>query len=104
MSLIPYTAPYTGITVDILTQQLAGYFGLKGTTGLLVRNIDPNSPGSRSGVRAGDVICKADDVPMTSRSRWSHALRENRHEAVKLQILRDRKPVTLILTLAASKS
>lgn len=104
MSLIPYTAPYTGIIVDVLMPQLADYFGLKGKTGLLVKSIDPNSPGSRSGVRAGDVICKADDVQMNSRSRWNHALRENRHEAVKLQILRDRKPVTLILTLAASKS
>ena len=104
MSYIPGTPPYTGITLDVLNSQLAHYFGLKNSTGLLVKSIDPNSPGLRAGVQAGDVICKADDVPMTSRSRWNHALRQNKNAAIKLQILRNRQPQTLILTLAASKS
>lgn len=104
MSYIPYTAPYTGITVDVLTPQLAHFFGLRNATGLLVKSIDPNSPGARAGVQAGDVIRRANDTPMTSHSKWSHALRENRHDAIKLQILRNRQPQTLLLTLAASKS
>jgi serine protease Do len=104
MSYIPGTPPYTGITLDVLNPQLARYFGVKNSTGLLVKSIDPNSPGLRAGVRAGDVICKADDVPMTSRSKWNHALRANKKAAIKLQILRDRQPQTLILALAASKS
>jgi serine protease Do len=104
MSYIPGTPPYTGITLDVLNSQLAHYFGLKNSTGLLVKSIDPNSPGFRAGVQAGDVICKADEVPMTSRSKWNHALRQNKNAAIKLQILRDRQPQTLILTLAASKS
>lgn len=104
MSYIPYTSPYTGITVDVLTPQLAQFFGLKNTTGLLVKSIEPKSPGARAGVQAGDVIRRANDAPMTSRSKWSHALRENRHDAIKLQILRNRQPQTLLLTLAASKS
>lgn len=104
MSYIPGTPPYTGMTLDVLNPQLARYFGLKNSTGLLVKSIDPNSPGIRAGVQAGDVICKADDVPMTSRSKWNHALRENRDAAIKLQILRNRQPQVLILTLAAKKS
>lgn len=104
MSYIPYTAPYTGITVDVLTPQLAKFFGLKDTTGLLVKNIDPKSPGARAGVQAGDVIVEANETPMTSRSKWIHALRGNRHDAVKLQILRNRQTHTVLLTLAASKS
>jgi serine protease Do len=104
MSYIPGTPPYTGITLDVLNPQLARYFGLKNSTGLLVKSIDPKSPGIRAGIHAGDVICKADDVPMTSRSKWNHALRQNKNAAIKLQILRDRQPQTLILTLAASKS
>jgi serine protease Do len=104
MSYIPGTPPYTGITLDVLNPQLARYFGLKNSTGLLVKSIDPNSPGLRAGVQAGDVICKADDVPMTSRSRWNHALRQNKKAAVKLQIMRNRQPQTLVLTLAATKS
>jgi serine protease Do len=104
MSYIPGTPPYTGINLDVLNPQLARYFGLKNSTGLLVKSIDPNSPGVRAGVQAGDVICKADDVPMTSRSKWNHALRQNKNAAIKLQVLRNRQPQILILTLAASKS
>ena len=104
MSYIPGTPPYTGIALDILNPQLARYFGLKNSTGLLVKSIDPDSPGLRAGIQAGDVICKADDVPMTSRSRWNHALRTNRNAAIKVQVLRHRHPRVLILTLAASKS
>ena len=104
MSYIPGTPPYTGMTLDVLNPQLARYFGLKNSTGLLVKSIDPNSPGIRAGVQAGDVICKANDVPMTSRSKWNHVLRENRDAAIKLRILRNRQPQTLILTLAEKKS
>jgi len=104
MSYIPGTPPYTGILFDVLNPQLAHYFGLRNSTGLLVKSIDPDSPGLRAGLRAGDVICKADDAPMTSRSRWNHALRENRHESIKLKIVRHHQPQVLLLTLAASKS
>lgn len=104
MSYIPGTLPYTGITFDIMNSQLARYFGLRNSTGLLIKSIDPDSPGLRSGLLAGDVICKANDEPMISRSRWNHVLKDNRHDAIKLQILRHRRPQILVLTLAASKS
>ncbi|MEO6966784.1 MAG: PDZ domain-containing protein [Acidobacteriaceae bacterium] len=104
MSYVPGTAPYTGIEVDVLNPQLAHYFGLKNVPGLLVKRIDPNSPGIHAGVEAGDVICSANDVPMISRSKWNHALRENRHAAIKLKIIRNKRTQILILTLAANKS
>jgi serine protease Do len=104
MSYIPGTLPYTGIMFDVMSQQLAHYFGLRNSTGLLVKSVDPDSPGIRAGLHAGDVICKANDAPTTSRSRWNRVLKDNRHDAIKLQILRNRQIQTLILTLAASKS
>ncbi len=104
MSYIPGTLPYTGIIFDVMNSQLARYFGLKNSTGLLIKSIDPDSPGVRAGLHAGDVICKANDLPMVSRSRWNHILKDNRHEAIKLQILRHRHPQILLLTLATSKS
>ncbi|MEO6828379.1 MAG: PDZ domain-containing protein, partial [Acidobacteriaceae bacterium] len=104
MSYIPGTLPYTGIVFDVMNSQLARYFGLKNSTGLLVKSVDPNSPGLRAGLRAGDVICTANDAPMSSRSRWSHVLKDNRHDVIKLQILRDRQTHIVLLTLAAAKS
>ncbi|MHB1839110.1 MAG: PDZ domain-containing protein [Acidobacteriaceae bacterium] len=104
MSYIPGTPPYTGITVEVMNPQMARHFGLENSTGLLVKSVDPKSPGLRAGLQAGDVIYKANDAPMITRSRWNHVLRQNKNAAIKLKILRDRKPQTLILTLAASKS
>ena len=104
MSYIPGTLPYTGIIFDVMNQQLARYFGLSNSTGLLIKSVDPNSPGLRAGLHAGDVICKANDAPATSRSRWNHILKDNRHDVIKLQILRHRQTQILLLTLAANKS
>lgn len=104
MSYIPGTPPYTGITVEVMNPQMARHFGLENSTGLLVKSVDPKSPGLRAGLQAGDVIYKANDAPMITRSRWNHVLRQNKNAAIKLKILRDRQPQTLILTLAASKS
>jgi S1-C subfamily serine protease len=104
MSYIPGTLPYTGIMLDVMNPQLAHYFGLRGSTGLLVKSVDADSPGARAGLQAGDVICKANDAPIHTRSEWGHVLKDNRHESIKLQVLRNRQRQTLLLTLAASKS
>lgn len=104
MSYIPGTLPYTGIVFDVMSPQLARYFGVRNSTALLVKSIDPNSPGLRAGLHAGDVICKANDAPMSSRSRWNHVLKDNRHDVIKLQILRHRQTEILLLILAAAKS
>lgn len=103
IGLIPGTAPYTGIVLDPLNSQLASYFGVK-STGLLVKSVDANSPGSRAGLQAGDVVLKVNGKPMSSRGKWAHIIRQNRHDALKLDIFRDRRPQTLTLTLAETKS
>jgi serine protease Do len=104
MSYIPGTLPYTGIVFDVMNPQLARYFGVKNSSALLVKSVDPNSPGLRAGLQAGDVISKANDAPMNSRSRWGRVLKDNRHDVIKLQILRHRQGQIVLLTLAASKS
>lgn len=103
MGLIPGTTPYTGIVLDPLNPQLAAYFGVTGT-GLLVKSVDADSPGSRAGLLAGDVVLKVNGILMNSRGKWAHIVRENRHDALKLEIFRDKQPRTLTLTLAATKS
>ncbi len=83
--------------------QLAKYFGVQGETGLLVGSVDLNSPGSRAGIRAGDIVLKVDDVQMTSRSKWQHVLHENRNSLLLLQIQRDHKPMTLTMSVHETK-
>jgi serine protease Do len=104
MSYIPGTPPYTGLDLELLNPQLAAYFGLRNKTGLLVKSVDAGSPGAHAGLKAGDVLCAANDTAMTSRSRWNHILRENRHDAIRISILRHGQHRTLVMTLSASKS
>jgi len=104
MSWIPGTnALYTGIEVNPIGPQLAKYFGVPGGVGLLVGSVDLNSPGSRAGIQAGDIVLKVDDVLMTSRSRWQHVLHENRNSLLLLQIQRDRQPMTLTMSVHATR-
>ena len=104
MSWIPWTnALYTGVELDAMEPQLAGYFHIQSGTGLLVRSVDANSPGARAGLRAGDVVLKVDDVPMTSRSKWQHVIHANRNSLLLIEIQREAQPATLTMSVHDTK-
>ena len=51
----------TGLEIEDLTYSLARYLGLKTTDGVIVSNVESNSPASRAGFKIGDVIIEAND-------------------------------------------
>jgi serine protease Do len=63
-----------GIRADSLTPQLREFFGVKGSTGVLVATVDADSPGARAGVKAGDVVIAVNGTTVTSPSDFSHAM------------------------------
>ncbi len=100
MSWLPGTnALYTGVELDPLGSQLAEFFGISDETGLLVKSVDSRSPGERAGLRAGDIVLKVDDVPMTSRSKWQHVVHADRNRLLLIQIQRNGHPVTLTMSV-----
>ena len=104
MSWIPGTnALYTGVDLDILGPQLAQYFNVPNGTGLLVKSVDANSPGSRAGIHAGDIVLKVDDVPMVSRSKWQHVVHENRNSLLLLLVQREKQKMTLTMSVHDTK-
>lgn len=82
---------YVGADVDVISTQLASYFGVSDGTGLLVRSVDENSPAASAGLKAGDVITKVNNDNMASRSDWMKALHNNRGKQVQLTVMRDKK-------------
>lgn len=50
------TRPWLGVYLQPLTKELANYFGLKNTDGVIVASVAPGSPAKKAGLERGDVI------------------------------------------------
>ncbi len=87
---------YTGATVETLGPQLAEFFGSPGA-GVLVHSIDANSPAALAGLRAGDVVVRANSIKMTNSGDWIKIVRENKGKPLAVVVLRDKKEQTLTL-------
>ena len=98
LSAMMRTGPFTGLSMETMTPQLAGFFGVASDVGLLVNTVMPNSPAAAAGIHAGDILLRADNVPLHSTSDWTRHLRSSKGHAVVVAILRDRRELTLMLT------
>jgi serine protease Do len=99
-SMIP-RALYVGADVNPVRTQLADYFGVKSGTGLLVESVDDQSPASRAGLKAGDVVVKVESQQITSKNDWLKAIRNHRGHPVQVTVMRNKQEQ--ILTMSAGK-
>jgi S1-C subfamily serine protease len=92
------TPTYTGVVLERVGAQLAMYFGVPNGAGLLVRNVENNSPAAMAGLRAGDVVFKVDSKNVGSMSDWTKVIKEAKGRPVQVVVQRDRAQVTMMLT------
>ncbi|MCW7754808.1 trypsin-like peptidase domain-containing protein [Desulfobotulus sp. H1] len=91
---------WDGLRSQEMDRDLAGYLGKGETEGLLVRNVEKNSPASRAGIRAGDVLSAMDGQPTTKMADYRELLEMMLPETpVRVDIIRKGKPLTLSMTL-----
>ena len=57
---------YLGIGVQELTQELASYFNLESTEGVIIANIEEDSPAEKYGLKRGDILLEIDGKPVKS--------------------------------------
>lgn len=88
--LLPMSPAYTGATVDAMGAQLAEFFGVKDGRGLLVHQVDENSPAATAGLHAGDVVTRINGGRVGTEKDWARALHDSKGHPVSLTIVRDR--------------
>jgi serine protease Do len=92
-----------GLDVEPIGKQLADFFGVPNGTGLLVRMVFPNGDGAAAGLKAGDVITKANGQPAETLRAWMMVMAQNRGKSVQLKVIRNHKEQTLSYTPGGTK-
>jgi serine protease Do len=83
-----------GARLQSLTNQLAEYFGAK--QGVLVSSVQEDSPASKAGLRAGDVITSINGRTVDEPRDVTREIRDaEENDEVEIGVLRDRKELTL---------
>jgi serine protease Do len=95
----PDPQAYVGAQVEPLTPQLAKFFGVRAGNGLLVRSVEDKSPAANAGLDAGDIIVTANGMPLETTADWLQTLRTNAGHPVAILVLRNRKVLTLAITV-----
>jgi len=69
--------------------------------GVLVRDVEPNSPASQAGLQPGDIITSVNEDQVNTWSEFVHNVVSKKiGETVKITVVRDRSPRTVTVTLA----
>ena len=93
----------SGVMVENITPQLGEFFGARNGIGVLVRSVEKGSRGDKAGMRAGDVIVRVGDQAFHDTSDFTHALRSRNGGSVNVEVIRDKKPQTLTISLPDRK-
>jgi serine protease Do len=92
-----------GARLQPLTGQLAEYFGVK--EGVLVSSVDADSPAAKAGLKAGDVITSVNGRTVNDTRDITQEIRgADEGKDVEIQVLRDRKSLTLKAQLPERRS
>jgi serine protease Do len=88
-----------GISAESLTPQLAEFFGVKESGGVLVASVQENSSGAKAGLKAGDVITAIDNQKIDSVRMLIGQLKGKTEGSVAVKIVRNRAEQTINVTL-----
>ncbi|MDP2938972.1 MAG: trypsin-like peptidase domain-containing protein [Candidatus Omnitrophota bacterium] len=79
---------FRGIAVQELTQDMIRQFDLEEKQGVIITNIEPNSPADEAGLQIGDVITEINKQPIKTLPDYQLAIKKFKHEDCLLQTSR----------------
>ena len=92
---------WLGLSIQPITPELAGQFGLKDEKGALVGDVVEGSPAERAGLRRGDVVVEFDGKEVRDPAGLRNmAANTPPGKEATLKVLREGKPKTVKITIA----
>ena len=87
---------FIGVQLTDLTPQLGDYFGIEDGNGVLINEVDKDSPADKAGLKAGDVIVAVDDEKVSD-SRDLQDLIQDKEAGTtaSIGIMREHNPMTI---------
>src|SRR5271157_3140784 len=96
------THGFIGIQISDVTPDNAKFFQMNKAEGALITDVEPDAPGAKAGLRAGDVIAELDGKPVTDAGQLQMTVGQKRPgDTIHLQVVRDSKPTSIPVTLEA---
>ncbi len=90
-----------GMTLQEITPELAQQYDLAETSGLIIVNVESNSPAAEADLRSGDIILEVDQIPVKSITVFNRKIRQYKKGNTILFLI-NRDGSTLFLTLTIS--
>lgn len=87
-----------GVSTMPLTKQLADYFGIANGSGVLVTQVNADSPAAKAGIKAGDVITAVDGEAVDSSGDLARAINAKKEGDVTLTVIRNKSQQTFRVT------
>ena len=87
-----------GISTTQLTKQLAEYFGIGDSKGVLVTSVRDDSPAAKAGLKAGDVITAIDSEKVEDAGDLAQGINKKKDGDVTLTVIRNKNQRTITVT------
>ncbi len=93
-----------GMRIQTIDQQIANYYNLNETRGVIVTQVLPGSPAKKAGIEVGDIITQVEKYRINDDQTIIGVFQEFRKgQTITLSIMRDNKPMSLQMKLENNK-
>ncbi|HEV8231191.1 MAG TPA: PDZ domain-containing protein [Thermoanaerobaculia bacterium] len=96
---------FLGVRLIGITDELRAHYGAPKDAGVLVAEVEPDSPAARAGIQVGDVLTTVDGERVTSTWDVSRSVRRKKGgETVEIELVRGRSSRKVSATLEERKA